>query len=59
MTEKQWYTSGEAAKIACVSQSWIIRMMKEGRLPFVYFGGRRKISKKTLCKLTTKGLFTT
>ena len=37
--EKQWYTTMEAAEAIGVSQSWIIKMIQEGKIPFVWFGG--------------------
>jgi len=56
MKQKQWFTTGEAAKIANVSQSWIIKMIREGKIPFVYFGGRRKIKRSIIEEIRDKGV---
>ena len=55
MKNKQWFTSMEAAKAVEVSQSWIIKMMIEGKIPYVWFGGRRKIAAETVKKLKENG----
>ena len=53
--EKQWFTTMDAAKAVEVSQSWIIKMMIEGKIPYVWFGGRRKIAAETVKKLRENG----
>jgi len=58
MTEKQWYTTGEAAEILDVSQSWIIRMIEKEEIPCVWFGGRRKININNIMELRENGINT-
>ena len=53
--EKQWFTSGEAAEVVEVSQSWIIRQMEDGKIPFTWFGGRRKIKAEDVEELRQNG----
>ena len=53
--KKHWYTTGEAAEMINVSQSWIIGMIQEGKIPFVWFGGRRKIKSEIVEELRTNG----
>jgi len=53
--EKQWFTTMEAAEAIEVSQSWIIKMIQEGKIPFVWFGGRRKIKAEIVEELRTNG----
>jgi len=54
--EKQFYTLTEVSEIIGMSYGWLNRMINQGKIEVIWFGGHRRISSDELNKIMTQGV---